>query len=276
MTPGTVSPTRAHSAMRRLVAYLRIGWRSALAFRASLFAGIAGLAVQIVLVVTVWRAVYGERPSVQGVPAGEAIGYASLATCLAAVMLPFRFSSVPERVRTGVIAVDVIRPVGVVSQWLAINAGTSLAALPLAFAGALAAAVLGALRPPESPVHALLFVVSSLLGWAIAMMANLAVSMTAFWTLETRGVFHIYRTVAAFCSGALVPLWFMPDQLRTALAWLPFQAQVFTPLSVYFGTRHGDQLWQALAAQLGWVTVMYGLLRLATWRALRKVVVQGG
>lgn len=34
-----------------------------------------------------------------------------------------------------------------------------------------------------------------------------------------------------FLAGALVPLWFMPDALRTLLEWLPFQAVMFLPAS---------------------------------------------
>lgn len=262
--------------IRALRAYVRTGWRTALIFRANLFVGLVGIMIQIALTVTVWRVVYANRPAVRGVGIEDAVAYAALAACLAALLVPFRFSQIPERVRTGVIANDVIRPLGVIPQSLATNAGTSLAAIPRAAAGFALALLLGAFRPPESAGAAVAFAVSVAAGWCIAMMMNLAVSMVAFWTLETRGAFHIYRTVAAFFSGVLVPLWFMPDWLRIGLEWLPFQAQVFTPLSIYLGRLQGPALWQALAVQLGWIVVMYGMLRLIAWRALRKVVVQGG
>lgn len=262
--------------MKALVAYVRVGWRSALSFRANLFVGLAGMMIQIALTVTVWRVVYANRPVVRGVGADDAVAYAALAACLAAVAVPFWFSRIPERVRTGAIASDVIRPIGVIPQSLATNAGASLAAIPRATVGFALALLLGAFRPPESVGSGVAFAASVLAGWCIAMMLNLAVSMVAFWTLETRGAFHIYRTVAAFFSGVLVPLWFMPDWLRTGLEWLPFQAQVFTPLSIYLGRLHGTGMWLALGVQLCWVVVIYGLLKLVTWRALRKVVVQGG
>lgn len=261
---------------RALRAYVRTGWRTALAFRANVFVGLVGIVIQVALTVTVWRVVYADRPAVRGVGVEDAVAYAALAACLAAVLAPFRFSELPERVRTGVIANDVIRPVGVIPQSLAVNAGTSLAAIPRAAAGFALALLMGAFLPPGSVGAAVAFAVSVAAGWCIAMMLNLAVSMVAFWTLEVRGAFHIYRTVAAFFSGVLVPLWFMPDWLRAGLEWLPFQAQVFTPLSIYLGRLHGAAMWQALAVQLGWIVVIYGVLRLVTWRALRKVVVQGG
>jgi ABC-2 type transport system permease protein len=68
----------------------------------------------------------------------------------------------------------------------------------------------------------------------------------------------------------------MPEWLQPIIGWLPFQAQIYAPLSIWFGTRHGGELIGTLALQLGWVLALFVLLQLVWRRAVHKVVVLGG
>lgn len=257
-------------------AMVRLGAINALHFRANVFVSIVSVILQTVLLVTVWRAVYAGRASVADITEEQAVGYAVLAVVIGHLTLPWMLSSLPERVRMGTVAVDVIRPVGVIGQNLAMTFGSLAGALPGVAAGIATGWALGGLQPPASAPHAALFAVALLLGLVLSVILNFAVGLTSFWTTDTRGPFYIYRTLASFGSGALVPLWFMPAGLAAALSWLPFQLQVFGPLQIWFGEldlRGGVQL---LGAQLLWIGVA-GLITLAVARrALVKVVIHGG
>jgi ABC-type uncharacterized transport system permease subunit len=94
---------------------------------------------------------------------------------------------------------------------------------------------MGGLTPPATTTALLGFLLTAALGWFIATLLNLAVSMVAFWTTDTRGAFYVYRAIASFASGALVPLWFIPAWLRPILDALPFGLQVFAPLQLWHG-----------------------------------------
>jgi len=74
----------------------------------------------------------------------------------------------------------------------------------------------------------------------------------------------------------LIPLWFMPGWLRASVEWLPFQAQVYTPVSIYLGQTRGGEAAALVAVQLAWVVVLVVLLELVWRRARYRVVVQGG
>jgi len=262
---------------RALVAIGRQSVRSALAVRSEVLVSRIAVLVRVVLVVLVWRAVYGSTPEVAGVDRSTAVAYAVLGAVFTNVLNPFWRSSLEVRVRQGRIAVDLLRPVGLVPQTLAQQVGTTAAAVPRCVLAVLLALVIGALQAPAGGVLGLLaFAVSTVLGVAVALLCNLVVAMTAFWTLEVGGALMVYRAVAQFASGALIPLWFMPGWLRGTLEWLPFQAQVFTPLSVYFGTVRGWDAVGAVAVQALWVVLLALLAQLVWSRALHRVVVQGG
>ncbi|GAA1559326.1 ABC-2 family transporter protein [Kribbella hippodromi] len=255
---------------------IRLGAKNALYFRANVILSTVSVAFQTVLLVTVWRAVYSGRGHVAGVSAADAVSYAVIAMLLWHIAVPWQLSSIPARVREGTIATDLIRPVGVVGQSLLQSVGGTVGAIPGAVVGLAIAVALGGLTPPATAAALLGFLLTSALGWLLATMLNLAVSMVAFWTTDTRGPFYVYRAIASFASGALVPLWFIPSPLRPVLDALPFGLQVFAPLQLWHGQAPLGGLWGVLAAQAGWLVAIAGIVALITWRALRKVVINGG
>ncbi|WP_405060074.1 ABC-2 family transporter protein [Kribbella sp. NBC_01505] len=255
---------------------IRLGTKNALYFRANVVLSMLSVALQTVLLVTVWRAVYAGRGAVAGISEADAVSYAVIAMLVWHVALPWQLSSIPDRVREGTIATDLIRPVGVVGQSLLQSVGGTVGAIPGVVVGLAIALAMGGLTPPAGGVAFLGFVLTAALGWLIAALLNLAVSMVAFWTTDTRGSFYVYRAIASFASGALVPLWFIPSWLRPILDALPFGLQVFAPLQLWQGEAPLGGLWGVLAAQLGWLAAAAAIVALVTWRALRKVVINGG
>lgn len=290
MTPPTTATTGAgRSAADRsaaehlaaqaaaLVAVGRQAQHSALAVRSEVLVSAAALLVRVVLVVLVWRAVYGSTEQVAGIGRETAVAYAVMGAVFTNVLNPFWRSTLEMRIRQGRIAVDLLRPVGLVPQTLAQQVGVTAAAVPRCVLAVLLAVALGAVQPPAGGTAGLLvFLVSTVLGVVNALLCNLLLAMTAFWTLEAGGALLVYRAVVQFASGALVPLWFMPGWLRGGLEWLPFQAQVFTPLSVYTGALRGADAAGAVGVQGVWVVVLALLAQLVWSRALHRVVVQGG
>jgi ABC-2 type transport system permease protein len=254
----------------------RAGARSVLIYRGDLLTGAVTLVIQVVLAIAVWRIVYDGRAPVNGVDARTAVAYAAIAACLQSALLPWQFSSLPMRIHTGQIATDLTRPLGLMWQALGQNLGVLLGRFPLGVAGLVAAGVLGALVLPPSSAVFVLAVVSMVFGALIAMLCNLVVSMTAFWTLEISGPLIVYRFGSSFLSGSLIPLWFMPVWLRSSIEWLPFQAQVYTPVSIYLGQTRGSEAVALVGMQMVWFVVLTLLVKVVWQRARHKVVVQGG
>lgn len=272
--PWPVLTRRQHwSAFGGLVS---LGARSVLAFRADLFVGVIGAMMRVVLVFAVWTAVYGNRTQVAGIDHQTAIGYAVLGALLNLVLQPWQFSSLISQVRDGSVVFHLMRPVGLITIEFGQQLGSTIAQLPKGLAGLAVGLAIGALVAPADAVAVLAFAVSFVLGVVIALLCNLLVAMTSFWTLEAGGAMIIYRMAAGFCSGALIPLWFMPAGLASVLRFLPFSAQVFTPLSIFFDPRPGWHTVGELAIQLLWVVLLAGLLQLVWSRAHHRVVINGG
>lgn len=254
----------------------RMQFSSFWTYRADSLIGTASLFLKVYLLSVVWTAVYDGRDTVGGVGLDTMVTYSTLAFVQFMLVTPFRFSPFSYRIREGMIAVDLLRPVGVPGQMIAIQVGGIAAAAPFVLAVVpFAVLVIGA-EPPASFAAAMACLVSLILAFAVAQLLTVLIGMVAFWTLETTGIFMVYRFVAQLLSGALVPLAFMPEALRTLAELLPFQATTYTPIAAYLGQLTGAGLTRALALQAVWIAVLALVAKLVWARAVRRVVVQGG
>lgn len=250
--------------------------RTVMAYRADYLFGLLTMLMQIYLLRLVWTSAYGDRDAVDGVHRSAMLAYATLASVQYWLLNPWRLSAIPERVRDGKIAVDLVRPIRLVGQAVAGQAGAVAAMVPFVVLALPFALLTGGVDRPPSPGAFAGYVVSVLLAAVVTILLGTAMGLVAFWTLEVTGVYLVYRMVAQFMSGALVPLWFMPDWLRTVCGVLPFQATSYTPVAIYVGELTGTAALRAVVVQMVWIGALWGLVRLVWWRAFRRAVVQGG
>ena len=234
------------------------------------------LGVQVAMYAVVWRAIYrGNAAVVGGADVDTTLGYAVLGLTIANVIDIWPGRSIQSRVRDGLIGVDLLRPLGLLTQVLAVQVGYVVAALPTVVVGLGVGLLVGGLAPAASVDAAFGFVLSLVLAFCVAQLITLLMSLSSFWTLEVGGLGMMFAVVRNFLSGAVLPLWFMPGWLRTVAEVLPFQAATYTPIAIYFGRPPGG-LSAALGIQALWVVVLGALCGWVWSRARRRVVVQGG
>jgi ABC-type uncharacterized transport system permease subunit len=268
--------------MRRksnLPAYLQIVsllTQTAFAYRVELAIELVGVLLKIFLLRVVWTAVYAGRPVVDGIPLDEVIGFMTLANLQLFLMASWITGYLYDRIRQGLIALDLARPVPFLGQLVAYQIGGTVALLPFLLVAAPLAFLAGGVQPPASLIAAGLYLVSLALAYLVSMLLGMLIGLVAFWTTEIWGIRAIVDFVSQFFSGALVPLWFFPPLLRDVAAWLPFQTQAYLPISIYLGRASGAAAGMALGVQLVWVLVLAGAVTLVWRRAMRRVVIQGG
>ncbi len=271
---GTVNGTALK--VRSWLAFCRLQARAVTVYRADYALGLAGLIIQIYLFRVVWVAVYGEHRTVHGVTLPLQIAYSTIVSLQSWVFMPRASEQIPQRVREGTVAMDLLRPLGFLHQVIACQVGGTAVLLPFALVGLPFAVLAGGAVGPASALAAGEYVIALLVGWAVATLLQAVVGMLAFWTLEVSGPFMIYTAISQFLAGALVPLWFMPEWLRETASVLPFQASSYAPVAIYLGRVQGSGAWVLIGQQVGWAVVVWVILRLVWRRVFRRVTIQGG
>jgi ABC-type uncharacterized transport system permease subunit len=259
-----------------LLELVRYAVRYQFLYRFNLFMGIVLIGVQIYLLTVVWKAAYGGREDVDGIAIGQLLTYITLANLQVFFLRQELDGGIESRIRQGQIGFDLSRPVGYPLQLFASGLGDMIGKLPLLAVAFPVAFIAGELQPPATVEAGAGYAVALVLAWVVSMLLNVLIGLVAFWTLEMNGFRMIYRLVGNFATGALIPLWFMPDGLRTVIEVLPFQAIAFVPVSIYVGEPATGSVWTALALQGFWVGALALVIRWVWSQAFRHAVIQGG
>lgn len=248
-------------------------------YRAATLAGIFTNSVFGLIYSFAYLALWAERPGAGGYDSLDAVTYVWLGQALLMTIALWgggATDDLAERIRSGDVAIDLYRPVGLVPWYLAADLGR--AAYHLLTRG-LAPTVIGFLlfdiRLP-GVAGGLLFLVSLTFAVVTSFAIRFLVATTAFWLLDQSGVALLSGVFAIFFSGMALPLVIFPEPLRSIALALPWASYVQTPADVWLGKLEGADLLAGLALQVGWLVVLLGCCQLVLGAATRRVVVQGG
>lgn len=259
-----------------LMEYARMTVRRVYIYRLNVIMGIFLTGITIYLLTILWKAAYGERTEVDGVSIEQMLVYLTIANLQLRFLTPEVDQEIEERIREGQIGFDLNRPVSYPLQLLAGAAGQMIGMLPMLVLAFPVAFIFGELRAPASAEEGAAYVISLVLAWLVAVQVNMVIGLISFWTLEMTGFKMMYRLIGNFATGALIPLWFMPDLLRTLVQLLPFQAIAYIPVSIYIGNPATGNIWTALGIQALWAGLLVLLIGWVWQRAFRQTVIQGG
>ncbi|HYO98083.1 MAG TPA: ABC-2 family transporter protein [Polyangiaceae bacterium] len=235
----------------------------------------AGFAYAVPMLV--WKHVYATAPRTPAVPAATLFPYLLIAGCLNFVFAMNVEGRIGQRIRMGLIATDLLKPVDFqltqLTHAFSDAVVNTLLVLPLL---AIAYALWGSDALPHSWPALLVFAPSVLLALLILFAVSFIFVQATFVTYSSYGVFVARSALQLTFSGLSAPLALFPAGLLAVSAWLPFQHTIHTPVAIYLGWLRGDAALRALFVQLSWalglVLLGRGLFRLS----LRKLDIQGG
>jgi ABC-2 type transport system permease protein len=183
-----------------------------------------------------------------------------------------------ERIRSGEVVADLLRPVDPVWQYLAADLGRAgFAAITRLIGPVLIGALAFSLYIPARPVTYPLFVASVTLATVVCFACRFLVNATTYWLLDSRGAQIAWVAASATLSGIAFPLGFLPAPLTTTLYLAtPFPYLIQVPADVLI-ERHPLPVTLAMVAgQVVWAAVMLAVARVVQRRAERRLVIQGG
>jgi ABC-2 type transport system permease protein len=216
----------------------------------------------------------GAGGAVAGYSGPQLITYVWLGQGMLAVVNSWTMLDLAERVRSGDVVADLLRPVDPLWTYFWTDIGRAGFAMLTRFTAPLAVGALafGLYVPRDIGTYPLV-AVSIVLAIVVGFACRYLVGLTAFWLLDIRGVSMFWVFLSGAGSGLYFPLAVLPDWLSTAL-WVatPFPALLQAPLDIAV-ERGGAEI---LAMQLFWAVALIGCCRVVQARAVTKLVIQGG
>jgi ABC-2 type transport system permease protein len=256
---------------RAYKAFFASALQAHLAYTQSVFLGLAANIVGFGIILLIWR--YATRGSSQP----EFFAYLVLAHTLNFMMNIFLERSVGERIREGLIAVDLLKPVDFQLLYLTQAATDTLfQGFVALFLWGLGLAALGPVMLPANAASLFFFFVSLLLAFLVQYGICFTLVQGIFATNSNYGIFASRVSLHQAFSGTFAPLAFFPPLMQSVAYALPFHHVIHTPIQIYMGQLSGQDLRAALAAQAAWALGLLALSRMIFYRVMSGLSIQGG
>ncbi|GAA2627403.1 ABC transporter permease [Paractinoplanes durhamensis] len=218
----------------------------------------------------------GNRPG--GYDVEQLATYVWVGQGLLSVIGIWGWTELADRIRTGDIASDLLRPVPPVVSYLATDLGRATHGMLTRFIPPL---IIGALffpfSTPDRWQTVPLFVLSVVLAVIGSFGCRYLVNATAYWLHDARGPQMLWTLGSGVLAGLYFPLRLLPEWLTVTL-WVatPLPGLLQTPLDVLVERDSPAVQAGLVALQAFWAVAMLALAALVQRRAERKLVVQGG
>ena len=267
--------------MRKYLTYFRIRFIGGLQYRAAALAGISTQFAWGFLYILLYSAFYRADPTGFPMEFQQLASYVWLQQAFLALFMNWYYDSdILGMISGGTIAYELVRPLDIYVLWFTktVAARVSRAVLrcfPILIVAFLLPDPYGLTLPP-TPLHAVMFVLTMILGMFVVTAFSMLIYCACFYTVNATGVRMVAQAVADFLSGGELPLPFMPAAMRRVIELTPFGVMQNLPFRIYSGNITGNEMWFLTGMQLLWTTALILIGWFWMRAALKKVVVQGG
>ncbi len=257
--------------------FMRIAFLNMLAFRTQYFVGILTYLIHVSVYYFIWKAIYAGGTEIGKFTFQEMTTY----VCLAWIGKSFYFNyldyNISERVRSGVLAMDLIKPLDFQTMMLTSTLGESvfrfvLFTLPI---GLVVYLVFGII-PPASLEAGMLFLCSTVFSFLVYSGINFLLGLLALYLENLEATLFAKNQLIELLSGVLIPLSFFPSWISGFLQLLPFSAIAYIPLTLYLGKVTGAAAYGHLLFQGFWAVTIIFAGRILWWISARRLMIQGG
>lgn len=282
----STTATAVHHTSRTLLARVRThavlarsGFRRWATYRQATVAGaVTNTVFGFVRCYVLLAAAAGAGGAAAGYDGRQLATYVWFGQGLLAVVLLWGWTDLADRIRSGDVAVDLLRPVGPLALHLATDLGRAGHALLFRFIPPVAVgALVFDLYVPTRTATWPLTVVSVALAVVVCFGCRYLINATAYWLLDIRGVTAAWAVGSSVLGGMLFPLRFLPEPVAVGLYLAtPLPSIIQIPLDVVV-ERDGPVTQAGLVGvQAVWAVLMLATCRAVQRRAERRLVIQGG
>lgn len=267
-----------HASLKTYQRLLAAGFRQQSTYRLAALGGLVANAtfgfLKVAMLFATVRAAGGE---LSGYDVGSMSAYIWLSQgMLGSVNLNGR-SDIADRIRTGDVAIDFLRPLDVQGASVATEVGKAVFALiPRGIPSVALGALVVGMAMPTTPLPYLLGAVSVAAGITLACAVVYIVATSGFWMVETRGVQTAYMVLSGFLAGLFVPISLFPTWLRIVAEATPFPSMMMYSIDILSGRVTGAPSLGLVAVQLLWLSVVAVAGHLLTRAGRHRLEVQGG
>jgi ABC-2 type transport system permease protein len=262
---------------KKYISLGKVSMANSLAFRGNFIISITVSLFMVVSMYFLWQAIFNGRQSLAGFTWDEMKSYLLIVFITNSLISWYSETKIAWKILDGSVAMDLLKPLDFQKARLSETLGTSILEGGVSVAMAcIVMLIFAGITVPTNIVTWILFLISLFSGLLIKFSIVYIAGLFCFWTSSPNGIAWTRAAVTNLFSGALIPLAFFPDWLKTASLILPFQGIVHIPANIFLDRLQGGTLFIMVGVQLVWVIVLWYIGKLVWARAVRQVTIHGG
>ena len=225
----------------------------------------------------VYSAIFRNTETVAGYTVGEAITYMGVAWLLRSAFKTNTDRLIGNRVRSGDIALDLMRPIYYPALVFWQGLGRSMAralfiSVPLV---AFSVTILDTSAPRDFRSWAF-FAISVAIGYLMVFSIDLLVGVAAFFVEYNVEFSWTVDMTVRLLAGLIIPIDFFPEAVASVLLYSPFKYIYFFPIQIYLGRISAEEIVPALLLGTLWLIGMLLLGHVLYTIGARRLTIHGG
>lgn len=265
--------------MRFYAEYIKTSFYKGLTYRFDYFMRLMGTFFYLFAQFYIWRALLGqqvEHTEYGAISFSQMTTYIILSSIVTALLSTNVISGMNGKIRTGQIAVDMIKPVNIKGLFFCDSISENLFRcifhlLPVAV---VSISLFGISIP--TAFNTVCFIVTLINGIILYFLMGYVFGVLGFWFTQVWILERLLSDFVRLFAGSIIPLWFFPTWLQKVSLVLPFRLIYFTPISIYMNMYDQFEVIWLIGQQWLWIVGLYFLGWLVWAKGIHKLVVQGG
>jgi len=274
---------QAHSnpALKKYYTVALLAWQDSLVYRFNALVWVLYAVLPAITLMLVWLAAYSSdaAKTIGGYDLPQMMTYYLLVTALSVAITPHPEWEMAQQIRDGKITGFITRPIGYYGYRLVQETSYQIVKTIMFLPTLLLMIWLFRAYlelPPFNAANFSLFLLSTLLAYALLTQIKFLVGISAFWIAEAAGFLEIWNTLMAVFGGRLIPLTLMPYWLQALSYAMPFELLYSFPMQILMGQATPEILVWGFGRQLVWLVVLSVMVRVVWRRGLVAYEAYGG
>lgn len=263
--------------MKIYLKFISMSFQKSLAYRIEYFTSLLNALLYIFIFVSIWKSLIPKEGLEKGITQEMMVSYAVLSTLIKSSFGKSQ-GFISSKVRSGEIAVELMKPYSFVLIYLSDIIGNSLfqlfaRSLPLLFF----CMTIFDIRFSFSLEQLIIFLLFYLLSFLLYYFISLFISSLSFYFVEIFPFWILYFALVTLLSGAIIPLDFFPLKLQKFILNTPFPYLFYFPTMILLKHHSLFLSYKELFIMYLQNIVFMGIFSIVIYQiGIRKLTIAGG
>lgn len=258
--------------MKKYLTIVKTYWQRGLTYRFTVFAYRVGEMAEVVALVLMWTAIYGNEKIIRGFTLPEMITYILIGNLFSGLTRNFLAELMARDIKDGGLSMFLLRPMGYFSYIFFREVGriSLTTVMSLIGQGLVILFFLKSFIFNFDALYLLLIIVMIILAFTFEMLLAYLLGLVAFWTDEVHGLYSTFDRLEKFFAGGYFPLSLLPATFVSISYFLPFGYSFFVPAQLYLKKADLALGVRGILIQIIWIVVLYGIVKIVWKKGLKR------